>query len=95
MRNVQEGRVAVEYPQEGELVNSREYAIRVDAPGAEKVLVAINNGPWKECRRADNRWWFDWTGFGTGVHEIEAKALLQGGGALISRTRRIQADLVN
>ena len=75
MKNVMtEIRPEIEYPQQGESIVSPTYTFRVGAPaGAESVDVSIDQGPWLACRNAAGYWWYDWSGYEKGEHEIIAR----------------------
>lgn len=76
---------AIDHPKEGEPIGPS-YAIRISAPGALAVHVAIDQGPWLECREAAGYWWYDWTPEVFGVHEAIACALTPGGREAVSET---------
>ncbi len=81
---------SVDYPQRNETVVSESYAIRVTVPdGTLGVEVSINDGPWHACRPAAGHWWFDWSGFGEGRHEIVARHALPDGRSVRSESRKI------
>lgn len=64
---------------------AREYTFRVAAPeAADEVDVSINQGPWQPCRRAVGYWWFDWSGFEPGEHEVVSRARAKKGRWLVS-----------
>lgn len=80
-----DARPVVDFPQQDERITSREYGMRVSTPeGAEEADVSINQGPWQPCRRAVGHWWFDWSGFDPGEHEVIARARGNGGRWLVS-----------
>lgn len=64
----------IDYPLENETIDSRCYTIRVNAPEARLVRLAINQGEWLECRPAVGYWWFDWSNYAPGEYEIIACA---------------------
>jgi hypothetical protein len=69
-----EDRPQVEYPQKDETVVSSEYTFRIAAPtGAEGVDVSIDQGPWIACRNEVGHFWYDWSGYDDGVHEVIAR----------------------
>lgn len=66
--------VGIDYPQQNETVTSPDYVIRVAAPmGASEVEISLNQGPWQACRAAAGYWWFDWSGYSNGEHEVVAR----------------------
>lgn len=77
---VAEKAVLLDYPQEGEVVSSKEYAFRIGAPeSAEGIEVSINSGPWHACRKASGHWWYDWSEYGSGGYEAVARIRPQNG----------------
>lgn len=67
-------RPQIEYPQPDETVLSLEYTFRIAAPAeAEGVDVSINQGPWLACRKDVGYWWFDWSEYAEGEHEVIAR----------------------
>jgi hypothetical protein len=82
----------VQYPQDGESVVSREYAVRVGSPdSADAVDVSIDQGPWLPCRRNAGYWWYDWSGYSEGEHEIIARTRAQNGRWRMSAPRALTA----
>jgi len=72
--------VMLDYPREGEVISSTEYAFRVGAPeGAAGVEVSINNGPWHGCRKASGFWWYDWSQYRSGGYKAVARIRPQSG----------------
>lgn len=66
--------LSVDYPQQGERVTSPQYTLRLSAPqNAKSVQVAIDDGPWQYCRQSNGYWWYDWSGYQDGEHEIVAR----------------------
>lgn len=67
-------RPAIDYPVSGETLVSSHYAFRLSAPeSVQSVDVSIDQGPWLACRKAEGFWWYDWTGFSDGDHELIAR----------------------
>lgn len=68
-------RPVLDYPLQDEKITSRHYSIRVTAADpADQVDVSIDQGPWLQCRKSHGHWWFDWTDFDAGEHEVIARA---------------------
>ncbi len=66
--------LSIDYPQQDEVIVSPEYTIRLSAPeDARKVEVCVNHGRWQACRPAVGHWWYDWSGYGEGEHEVAAR----------------------
>ena len=85
-----EDRPDIEYPQQDETVISRSYAIRVAAPASVEALdVSIDQGPWRPCRKDVGFWWYDWSDFPDGEHEIIARIRGRGGRWRMSAPRRL------
>jgi hypothetical protein len=86
--------VAVNFPQEGEHIDGREYTLRIEAKTASAVEVSIDQNEWQGCRAAGGYWWYDWAGFAAGKHRVVARILPHnGGGRHISRPVSFQVDL--
>lgn len=63
--------LAVDYPRQNEVITSAHYTVRVFAPvGAKRVGISIDQGPWKSCRPSVGYWWYDWSGYEDGEHEL-------------------------
>jgi hypothetical protein len=71
---VAETRPEIEYPKHGESIGSREYTLRIAGPAnVEAVDVSIDQGPWLACRGEVGYWWYDWSGYSDGDHELIAR----------------------
>ena len=69
-----ERRPEIQYPALGETVVSPTYTIRVDAPASAEALdVSIDQGPWRPCRKDAGFWWYDWSGYADGEHDVIAR----------------------
>lgn len=78
-------RPAVDFPAQDETVLSTQYTFRVSAPEkAESVDVSINQGSWLACRKAEGFWWYDWSGYDNGEHELIARTPGKNGRFLMS-----------
>lgn len=78
-------RPAVDFPAQNEAIVSAQYTFRLSAPEkAESVDVSINQGPWLACRKAEGFWWYDWSGFDNGEHEVIARTPGKNGRFLMS-----------
>jgi hypothetical protein len=74
--------LSVDFPRQGERINSANYTFRISAPGDVKVEVAVDQGDWKPCRQAAGYWWYDWSGYENGEHEITARLVSNTGRAV-------------
>ena len=80
-----QARPAVDFPAQNEAIVSAQYTFRVSAPeAAESVDVSINQGPWLACRKAEGFWWYDWSGYDNGEHELIARTPGKNGRFLMS-----------
>lgn len=69
-----QARPVVDFPAQDEAIASAHYTFRLSAPErAESVDVSIDQGPWLPCRKAEGFWWYDWSGYGDGAHELIAR----------------------
>jgi hypothetical protein len=81
--------VRVECPHEGDVIDGPSYTFHIAAmPGAEGVEVSIDQGEWLPCREALGIWWYDWTGFAPGAHELTARTRSGDGISAASNLRR-------
>lgn len=70
----------IEYPRHNETITSKDYTFRITAiPGVRKVEVSIDEAGWQPCRQSGDSWWYDWSGFGSGEHELVARLQLSDG----------------
>lgn len=74
----------VDYPKEGEVFGVGCYTIRISAPEAKMVRVAVNQGEWQDCRESVGHWWLDWSPEADGEHELIACAEYQDGREAVS-----------
>ena len=85
--------VRVEYPGEGEVIARKSYTFHIAAsPGTVGVEISIDGGGWISCREALGLWWYDWSAFGKGDHELTARAHGGDGTSADSAPRRFSAD---
>jgi len=81
-------RLEIEYPQTTERIISPYYSFRIGSAGhAESVDVSLDQGPWTACRKVHGFWWYDWSGYKSGEHEIIARAPGPDGRWLLSAPR--------
>jgi hypothetical protein len=82
--------VGVDFPQVGEILTSPHYAIRVSTSATEGVEISIDGKEWQPCRESVGYWWYDWSGFGAGVHTVVTRILV-GKRSLKSKPRSFTA----
>jgi len=86
--------VTVDYPKERESVISPDYTFRIDAKGAGRVEISIDQNEWQPCRQAEGYWWYDWAGYMSGKHQAVARIQPQSDGQkTTSRIVRFQVEL--
>lgn len=86
--------LAVEFPRQGERITSSDYTIRVFAPAtAQKVGISIDQGPWMSCRSAVGYWWYDWSGFEKGEHQVVVSMTTPDGNRVISEPHEFEVEL--
>jgi hypothetical protein len=72
---IAEIRPEVEFPLQDEPIVSPQYTFRIGVPASAAVVdVSIDQGPWLACRNVAGYWWYDWSGYEDGEHEIIARA---------------------
>lgn len=76
--------IAVDYPQRGERVVSAQYTLRVGTLLAGTVEVSIDGGAWRPCRTSAGYWWYDWSGYESGIHTAVARVRPQSGRTVVS-----------
>lgn len=93
-RNVAvEAHVLMDYPKETEIIASRHYTLRFAASDETRTVeTSIDGGPWQECRKAGQYFWFDWANYMPGRHEIVARARLHDGRTEATETRCVRVD---
>ena len=78
-------KVTTDYPRQNDKISSVCYTIRLSAPqGVKKAEVSIDQGDWLPCREAIGHWWYDWSGYSDGEHEVVARITLQDGNVIRS-----------
>lgn len=91
---VEQSFVVVDFPQEGEVVISPEYTLRIGASAdAALVEVSIDGGAYQPCRSAVGFWWFDWAGYTKIAHKVSAKVTTHSGGTAFSEPRKFSVKL--
>ncbi|MEK7232481.1 MAG: hypothetical protein AAB268_01590 [Elusimicrobiota bacterium] len=88
--------LSVDFPRQGEKISGDSYTFRISAPeDVQKVEAAVDRGAWRECRRSAGYWWYDWSGFENGGHEITARLVTADGRAVSAQTREffVQLDM--
>ncbi len=85
--------VQVQFPGEGEVISGLSYTFHISAaPGTEGVEVSIDNGDWMPCREALGLWWYDWSGFDKGEHELAARTQMGDGISANAAPRRFAVE---
>ena len=77
--------VTIDYPQPKETINHPSYTIKISTNTNSKVFVSID-GDWQTCRFADGYWWYDWSNYTPGKHEIMAR-LINNEGKIIKKSK--------
>lgn len=85
-------RLAVDYPEEGEVIVSSRYTFCIDGAAA-RVEIAIDGGDWRPCRRADDYWWYDWSDYDSGRHQAIVRAAARHGQDPSERVCRFRVEL--
>jgi hypothetical protein len=81
--------VQVEFPREGDVIAQPSYTFQIKAtPESDGMEVSIDKGAWMRCRESLGLWWYDWSGFDAGEHELEARTRMSEGLSTISAPRR-------
>jgi hypothetical protein len=85
--------VRIEHPGDGETIAGTSYTFQIgtakDVDGAE---VSIDGGAWLPCRESLGLWWYDWSGFDAGAHELLARTRMVDGLTFDSAPRRFTVE---
>lgn len=66
--------LAVDFPRQGERITTPQYTLRLSAPeDVAGMDISIDQGDWQPCRKSVGYWWYDWSGYENGEHEIVAR----------------------
>ncbi|MFA7009085.1 MAG: bifunctional transaldolase/phosoglucose isomerase, partial [Elusimicrobiales bacterium] len=84
--------VLIDYPKNLETITSRQYSIRIAANDAAGLDISIDDAPWQSCRHSVGYWWFDWTNFTPGTHQLVARMHKKNGEYLLSKRRRCKVN---
>jgi len=84
--------VLIDHPKNLETITSRDYSIRIAASDAVSLDISIDDAPWQGCRHSVGYWWFDWTNFTPGTHQLVARMHMKNGEYLISKRRRCKVN---
>lgn len=80
--------VEIDYPTNMETITSRYYGIRIGTGPCDRVDISIDDQPWQTCRHSVGYWWYDWTNYTPGTHQMVARMYTKTGEYLISKRRR-------
>ena len=90
---MEQPRLEVEYPAADEVIGSSHYTFRISSTEAlVEAEISIDRGSWRPCRHACGLWWFDWTGYGAGSHQVAARGVTRDGRAVNSTFRRFEVS---
>lgn len=84
--------LSVSYPKEGERVTSKQYTFCIEAPEIDRVEVSIDGNDWQPCRPAVGYWWYDWSGYMDGQHDLVARSRNPKGEESVSAPRRFKVE---
>ena len=83
--------IELDHPQQGEKITAPHYTFRIGVYGdTERVEISINQGHWQPCRHSVGYWWYDWSGYTKGRHQVVARARTKDGQVFTSETRKFQ-----
>lgn len=89
-----EPKVILDYPRQGEIVTSQGYTLRITTlEPAESVDVCIDQGTWRPCRKSVGYWWYDWSGYESGVHDVKCRAKFRSGRTEVGPSLRFHVDV--
>lgn len=85
--------ITVDYPEADERIGSSHYTIRLGLHAdANRVEVSIDDSDWQPCRQAVGYWWYDWSGYQPGSHEIVARVHLRDGHTFTTSPRQVRVE---
>ena len=84
-----EASVNIDYPKSGEIITVPKYTLRINAKGATRVEACIDDLPWTPCRSAVGYWWYDWSGYNPGKHQINVRTYRTDGTVVASALRQV------
>lgn len=85
--------VTLDYPQKDDKISSSHYAFRISASeDAEHVAVSIDGCDPIPCRRAAGYFWYDWSNFMPGRHEVLVVAAFPNGVVRQTKIRRVTVE---
>ena len=83
----------VECPSEGAVIAQPSYTFHLAAtPGTGGVEISIDRGEWMPCREALGLWWYDWSGYEVGEHEVSARTTMGDGVSIVSAPRPFSVE---
>jgi hypothetical protein len=75
--------LSVDFPRQGETITGASYTLRISAPAdVQRVDLAVDQGEWRACRQSAGYWWYDWSGYENGEHEVTARLVTAEGRAI-------------
>ena len=91
--SAEQPRLEIDYPSADETIASRHYAFRISSPEPLiDVEVSVDRGPWLPCRHACGLWWYDWSDFEPGSHQLAARGTTRDGRPANSTFRRFNVS---
>jgi hypothetical protein len=85
--------LTLDHPRRGERILSAEYTFRVESASAVPVEISIDGDSWKSCRSSVGYWWYDWTNYRSGVHQVIVRLRPHGFEKPVSLTVMFRVDL--
>ncbi len=81
--------LVMDHPKNNETIHSWHYAVRLGTGvNCKTVDISIDDGPWQPCRYTNGYWWYDWTNYSPGTHQLIARMTKTNGQYLITTKRR-------
>jgi hypothetical protein len=85
--------ISVDHPKRKERILSPEYAFRVETSSPDAVEISIDGEDWRPCRRAVGYWWYDWSGYRSGMHQAVFRLRPRGEEKTPTQTCLFRVDL--
>ena len=62
--------ISVDHPRRGERILFPQYTFRVETSSSDAVEISIDGEGWRACRQAVGYWWYDWSDYQSGLHQV-------------------------
>lgn len=86
--------LAIEFPKDHEMISVPVFDVCIEPVGNVKnIEISIDGQSWRRCRYAVGFWWFEWSGYQSGHHQIVCRGRTQNESLFVTPPRRFWVDL--